>query len=210
MRFSKINLTQLLEVYSAAAALIDEDGTILAVNRAWKEFGCRDSSNYLRSCERLNYLKECERAGESGVRGAATVCAGIRNVLTGTAEKFSYSYDFRSTTTNQRFRLVAAPFSLLRNRRWAVVLHENITHQRGLALRYIRLKKRQAEFLSVCAWCKLIREGPDTWVSFEKHFSRVHGIQFSHAICPECLAAFALESLPGTVAGVQPVCKRRR
>lgn len=43
------------------------------------------------------------------------------------------------------------------------------------------------EFLSICAECKKVRKGDDEWESFESYFGDRLGLDFSHAICPDCL-----------------------
>jgi phosphoserine phosphatase RsbU/P len=40
--------------------------------------------------------------------------------------------------------------------------------------------------LSICSYCKKIREGTDTWVSVEKYVSKRADTSFSHGICPNC------------------------
>jgi hypothetical protein len=211
MKFTRVALSKLLDVYSSEAALIDENGTILAVNRAWRQFEYRNGLGDPGSSERTNYLKACERAKTRGARGAETVCAGIRSVLSGASESFSCTYNFHSTITNQWFRLTASSFSLSKDRRWAVILHINITHQRILAARFLRLSRRKAEFVSVCAWCRLIQMDPDRWISFEEYFANTRGIRFSHGICPECVASFSLgASTCDTAAGAGSACKHRR
>lgn len=40
--------------------------------------------------------------------------------------------------------------------------------------------------LSICTYCKKIREGTDTWVSVEKYVSKRADTSFSHGICPHC------------------------
>jgi hypothetical protein len=203
MKFSMMALSKLLEIYSEQAALINERGTILAVNRAWKEFSSHPGLTVARACERTNYLEECERAHKTGKRCAATVGAGIRSVLSGASDRFSCRYHFGSAKAKQSFCLTAAPFSLFKNRRWAVILHANITQQRDMAVRFLRRNRRSAESVLVCAWCRLIAEGPDNWISLEEYFS-ARGVRVSHGICPRCVAGFALPPTRDTTGAAGP------
>lgn len=41
--------------------------------------------------------------------------------------------------------------------------------------------------ISVCAECKKVRNPDGTWESFESYFGDRLGVDFSHAICPDCL-----------------------
>lgn len=189
MKFSKLVVSRLIDVYPAHVALIDEHGTILVVNRAWKEFGYRNGLQDPRSCEQQNYLEECDRAHARGARGAATVGDGIRNVLGGAADYFTYAYECHSAEDERWFRLLVSPFHPSKQNGWAVLLHVNISHQRHLARRYLKMR-RSTDMVTICAWCKLIQSAPGDWTTFEHYFSTQKGIEFTHGICPKCLAAF--------------------
>ncbi|MDQ1472117.1 MAG: two-component system, chemotaxis family, response regulator WspR [Bryobacterales bacterium] len=190
MTFGKQVVSKLLDAYPAQVALIDEAGTILVVNRAWKEFGLRNGLADPKSCEGSNYLEECERARARGVPRAGSIAKGILSVLRGEAASAGYSYPSHSPTERRWFRLIVAPFSPSSETRWAVLFHVNTTPQRKLAMRYARLHKRHVDFVTVCAWCKLIENGPDSWTTFEEYFSANNGIRFSHGICHTCMNAF--------------------
>jgi hypothetical protein len=190
MTFGKQVISKLLDVYPAHAALIDETGMILVVNRAWREFGFRNGladPNYL---EGSNYLEECERAKARGVPRAGSIAEGIRRVLSGASDKAGYSYPCHSSTERRWFRLIITAFSPSRGKRWAVLIHLNTTPQRMLAIRYARFYKRHVDFVTVCAWCKLVEDGPEHWKTFEEYFSEKNGVRFSHGICSTCLDAF--------------------
>ena len=53
-----------------------------------------------------------------------------------------------------------------------VSLQQHVKHLEGL--------------LSVCAYCKKIREKPDEWTSLERYVSERTAASFSHGICPSC------------------------
>ena len=190
MRFGKQVVSKLLDVYPAQVALIDETGTILLVNRAWKEFGIRNGLADPKFCVGSNYLDECNRARARGAAIAGSVAEGIRRVLSGEQDSAVYTYPCHSPNERRWFRLVINPFAPSRDERWAALFHVNITGQRLLASRYARMHKRQVDFVTVCAWCKLIEAGPNTWKTFEEYFSTSRGIRFSHGICQTCLNAF--------------------
>jgi hypothetical protein len=50
--------------------------------------------------------------------------------------------------------------------------------------------------LPICAHCKRIREGEDTWVRIETYVEKRSSAQFSHGICPECAERY----FPGVLA----------
>jgi glucose-6-phosphate 1-dehydrogenase len=43
-------------------------------------------------------------------------------------------------------------------------------------------------FLPMCSYCKRIRDDEDYWHSVEAYISKHTNTQFSHGICPACLA----------------------
>ena len=42
--------------------------------------------------------------------------------------------------------------------------------------------------LPICAWCHKIRDDSDHWASVEEYFEFHSGTQFTHSICPDCMA----------------------
>jgi len=48
--------------------------------------------------------------------------------------------------------------------------------------------KQLQGLLSICAYCKNIREDEDTWVPIEQYVSQRAHTMFSHGICPKCAA----------------------
>jgi sigma-B regulation protein RsbU (phosphoserine phosphatase) len=59
-----------------------------------------------------------------------------------------------------------------------------IVAQRILAL-HTELGQLQ-QLLSVCAYCKRVREGPSQWTALDQYVARRTRTQFSHGLCPEC------------------------
>ena len=76
-----------------------------------------------------------------------------------------------------------------------------------MALWFARLAEHERELshrvrvleglLSICAYCKSIRNDAGEWERPDVFFSRRSDVQFSHAYCPRCLAAHH----PGVVDG---------
>jgi PAS domain-containing protein len=49
------------------------------------------------------------------------------------------------------------------------------------------------DIIPICAHCKRIRDDAAYWQSVEVYFKTYLGVQFSHGICPTCLATLYLE-----------------
>jgi hypothetical protein len=63
-----------------------------------------------------------------------------------------------------------------------------------------RLKKARDEinllrkFIPICAGCKKIRDEKGNWKSLEHYFTANSDVEFTHGLCPECLAKNAREA----------------
>ena len=62
----------------------------------------------------------------------------------------------------------------------------------------VRRELQQLEgLLSVCAYCKRIRDDQENWSSLEGYIEKRSEAQFSHGICPECYAKHVQPQLEG-------------
>jgi hypothetical protein len=82
-------------------AVLNEAGTIISVNHAWRAFadvnGLNDESYGLGT----NYLEVCEMARGPGAYEAQMVARGIRDVLEGRYVKFSFNYPAHGAENRQ-------------------------------------------------------------------------------------------------------------
>jgi diguanylate cyclase (GGDEF)-like protein/PAS domain S-box-containing protein len=84
-RFSRDVLDSLV----AATAVLDPDGTIVAVNRAWERFGREAGGEPEATGVGANYIRVCDRAGTVEALAAAE---GIRAILRGARRAFEMDY----------------------------------------------------------------------------------------------------------------------
>lgn len=47
-------------------------------------------------------------------------------------------------------------------------------------------EKRRQRLLSLCAWCKKVRTGDDSWESIERYLTESGAGTITHGICPDC------------------------
>ncbi|MFL6735090.1 MAG: PAS domain-containing protein [Sphingomicrobium sp.] len=74
----------------ASVAVLDHDGSIVAVNESWRRFGSqRDASS---DCVGQNYLHVCFEAANSGDASAVRVAMGLSRLLRGEAQTFGHVY----------------------------------------------------------------------------------------------------------------------
>lgn len=120
-------------------AVIDRNGTIVAVNRVWNDFGRDNGSDA--APEKIgvgaNYLKICEEAIGANAEGAAIVCAGIKDVLSGLLNHFTSEYPCHSPARERWFLMQVSPLS--RERGGVVVTHLDITDRKHSEAERLRL-----------------------------------------------------------------------
>jgi len=119
----------ILDALPAQIALLDADGTITSVNRAWRLFG--DANGLLSPGHEvgINYLAVCEGARGDGALLAHEAAAGIRSVLDGTAINFSLEYPCHSPIEKRWFVMTVTPL-VDGQCHGVVVTHVNVTAER--------------------------------------------------------------------------------
>lgn len=124
-----------LDGLTAHIAILDETGTILAVNRSWRDFATANSpatnSVSVNVEEGANYLSICQKSvGPSSDEGPAAA-AGIRAVLAKTLPEFTIEYPCHGPDEERWFLMRVTPFPGDGPRR-VVVAHEEVTRQKML------------------------------------------------------------------------------
>ena len=129
LRESEHSLQSTLDGLSAHIAELDDRGTILLVNKAWREFARQNGLTASAAFEGANYLKVCDEAvGEYSLE-AAPFAEGIRAVLSGQADAYALEYPCHSSDKKRWFigRVTLFPGD---GPRRVVVAHEDITGRR--------------------------------------------------------------------------------
>ena len=111
-------------------ALLDPEGTIISVNEGWRLFS---SANSMRGCTGhmlgSNYLAICDNTVGPGSLDAHLVADGIRSVLNGSRQSFTFEYECDSTAEDRWFQLTVTPLSS-DSPKGAIVKHGNISASR--------------------------------------------------------------------------------
>src|SRR3954452_13095085 len=82
----------IINALSAHLCVLDETGTIVAVNKAWRDYTERNSFGFTRTAEGANYLSVCDATTGEFAGQAQAFAAGIRAVLNGERENFACDY----------------------------------------------------------------------------------------------------------------------
>jgi PAS domain S-box-containing protein len=124
----------ILDSIAERIAIVDRRGIILAVNRAWTEFGQSQGWPPSTVAPGVSYADVCRRAAAS-VGDVAETLAGIEAVYTGTAPSFETTNAFETSGGEQPCLVMATPLRGAEG--GAVVVHVNVTSSKltGMARR---------------------------------------------------------------------------
>jgi PAS domain S-box-containing protein len=110
-------------------AVLDAEGVILKVNRAWREFALENSGpRSLADGVGNNYLEVCRGADGKRAAEAPAAYAGIRSVLDGEQDEFILEYPCHSAARQRWFMMTVTPFIDTDGR--VVISHLNITERK--------------------------------------------------------------------------------
>src|ERR671916_410369 len=130
-----------LDSLSAHIAIIDETGTIVSVNKAWREFARANGVAAQNYAEGANYLWACDSAAGAHSEEAAPFAEGMRSVLSGQREEFELEYPCHSPRERRWYIGRVTQFAAGGPPR-AVVAHEKTT-ERKLAEERLHESERQ-------------------------------------------------------------------
>lgn len=124
-----------IDALSSHICVLDETGTIIAVNQAWTKFAgdnpAADSNRGQPDClgEGTNYLAVCDRAAGSDSTEAVALAAGIRAVLHGQSEQYATEYPCHAPDRQRWFITRISRFFSRRVRR-ILIEHIDITERK--------------------------------------------------------------------------------
>ena len=133
-----------LDSLTAHIAILDADGRILAVNRAWRQFAAENGARVGETFEGANYLHVCDTAEGDTCAEANPVAEGIRGVLRGERDLFMLEYPCHAPTEQRWFNLRATRFPG-DGPACVVVSHENITERKQAELALVRHAEEMAQ-----------------------------------------------------------------
>jgi len=115
-----------LDALSEHIAILDEQGRILAVNRAWRRFAEENGPTQSPVCEGANYLQVCWSSQGPEAAEALAFAEGIRRVMEGQTVEYTQEYTCDSPTEQRWFLAKVTRFEGNGPLR-VVVAHNNIT-----------------------------------------------------------------------------------
>jgi diguanylate cyclase (GGDEF)-like protein len=121
-----------VDALTSNICVVDPEGVIVAVNRAWKKFGEGNSANKGHGDIGMNYLEVCRNAAGPASEGASAFAEGMGSVLKGKKQLFQMEYPCHSPAELRWFQARVTPLRLPTSGSQtkdmsAVVSHMNIT-----------------------------------------------------------------------------------
>jgi hypothetical protein len=117
-----------IDALASQLCVVDPHGTIVAVNRAWQDYGFDNPPISNRSGVGANYLSVCGGASGAGSEEARAFAEGVRSVLQGNVEIFELEYPCHSPTENRWYLGRVTPLDI--NPGGAVISHLDITKRK--------------------------------------------------------------------------------
>ncbi|GEM_PF-7080052 len=143
LRTSQMFLQSVLDSLSANIAILDETGTIVAVNASWRRFADENGMTWPDYGLGRNYLHVLESARGRESKGAREMARAIRQIIEGTRESITVEYPCHSPTEKRWFTMTTTHFQGDGGVR-VVLAHQNITQQK-MVERRLKRATRQAE-----------------------------------------------------------------
>ena len=124
----------LLDSVKAHIAILDNNGVIVSINDAWKEFAnsnpAPNGTLPRNTALGANYLDVCQQSTGENSEQTAEAIEGIRSVLEGSAPSFSMEYPCHSPDTPRWFFMMVEPLRIAEG--GVVITHVNITDQKQM------------------------------------------------------------------------------
>ena len=163
-----------LDGLSANIAIVGEDGTILAVNKAWMDFAIDNGADLTKVGVGANYLAVCERAEGGDGPVASAFAEGIRTVLAGSSNRFERDYPCHGPEAQRWFCGRITPFSGPGPRR-VVAAHEAITARKQAEEALRESEERFRLVFDTSPNCVFIKDGQGRYLMVNQTIADLFG-----------------------------------
>lgn len=141
-------LCALLDAIPYYAAVLDEQGTLLVVNAAWRD--CQDGVCFpgAHSEIRSDFFEICEEAHHHGMNDADQLAAGLRDILSAQQQQFQMEYQSYCPEGKHWYLCRLIGFSVDDVRR-VFLLYEDITASKHLQEELRKYREHLGELVEV-------------------------------------------------------------
>lgn len=125
LRESEEFIRGILDSMTPHVVVVDSNGTITAVNEAWKRFAVENGADVSAVGVGTDYFTALEAASGDDIADSRASLAGMRAILTGASDAFEITYACHSPDKRRWFHMRVTPMRGKLDR--AVVVHTNVT-----------------------------------------------------------------------------------
>ena len=165
-------LQGVMDLVPDSMAVIDHEGSILWVNRAWRDFaqrhGLKPAGTGAADGIGTNYLDACEAGARQGAEGAAQILQGLRDVLEGRLPAFSAEYPCSLPAGRRWFEMRVLPWG---DAGGAVIAHVDISQAHAAAER----QELFARFMDTLPAAAFIKDDQGTTLYVNEFLARLIG-----------------------------------
>ncbi len=161
----------------AQICVVTEDGIISQSNRGWDSFVENAAGGTPLSCIGGNFFTICQQLWSGQQQSAEELIAGVRDVLTGTAQDYCHDFHYKSLGTETWYACKINSFTV-NSRRYAVVVLLDISWRKATENRLIKLS-RAIEQSPVSV---VITDAEGTIEFVNPHFTSMTGYTAAEAI----------------------------
>jgi PAS domain S-box-containing protein len=137
----------ILDSLAEHIVVLDEQGTIVTANKAWKEFAAQNPLLSFHGGEGTNYLAMCDTFAANGSAEAATFAQEIRDILAGNQQQFVREYPCQNPDTGDIYWFIGRIIRLAGvGPIYAVAAHADIS-----AMKRVETELRQAQQIAEAA-----------------------------------------------------------
>lgn len=154
-----------IDALPSILCVLDENGRIIAVNKAWRDFARHNGIDPEGVSEGANYLAVCDEAARCAPDTAAVVASAIRELLAGKRKTLALKYECSSPTKERWFEMTVSRFSCDGPMR-LVVVHNDITESKRLAEEQ---RETAAQLQRLAAHRESVREEQSAVIAREIH-----------------------------------------
>jgi len=149
-------IVTIIDSLTSHVCVLDENGTILLVNEAWRRFSIENPPLTGNNAEGANYLAICDNVTGEEIETARIFAAGVRAILNNEKETFTLEYPCHSPNEQRWFIGRATKLISDVSLGKIVIAHENITERKLLEQEQLYLHDQlkqlaKAESLGVMA-----------------------------------------------------------
>lgn len=143
----ELYLRALLDASASGIAVLDESGTILHTNMAWRQMAVRHGLTHHDYGVGLNYLEICGQLSGASPEDAAALTAGVTRILLGRELEFQQEYSCLDAETRKWGLIHAARFDL--PRAFRILITHNDLDIRSCLIDITELKRTEETLINL-------------------------------------------------------------